>query len=75
MRPLRFGGGSGGGSCGRSGGGGGSDIGIGCGISWDDPLLTESLIFMFIEEVSRDLQMDLPMDGRTNPLIEMRGCI
>ena len=50
---LRFGGGGGGGSggggssgCGGSSGG----VGGGPGISWNDPLLIESLIFTFTEK-------------------------
>ena len=41
----RFGGGGGGGSSGSGGG-----IGRDHGISWDDPLLTDSSIFVFIEK-------------------------
>jgi len=41
---LRFGGGSG------VGGGGGGSGGGGRGISWNDPLLTDSSIFLFIEK-------------------------
>ena len=40
----RFGGGGGGGD------GGGGDIGGDRGISWDDPLLTDCSIFLFIEK-------------------------
>ena len=43
----RFSGGDGGGG---GGGGGGSGIGSGRSISWDDPLLTDSSILVFIEK-------------------------
>ena len=46
--PLNSGGGGNGG--GGGGGGGGSCIGGGRGISWDDPLVTDSSIFVFIEK-------------------------
>ena len=36
---------------GGGGGGGGGGIGGDRGISWDDPLLTDSSIFVFIEKV------------------------
>ena len=66
------GGGSDRGDGGGGGGGGGANInggdGGGRGISWDDPPLSDSMIFVFIEKV-------FPMDGWTNPLREMRGRI
>ena len=62
-----LGGGSGGGSDGDGGGGGGSRS-----ISWNDPLLTESSILVFIEKA---LCTDKRTYGRTDPHIEMRGRI
>ena len=48
---YRFGGGGGGGGGdGGGGGGGGGGIGGDRGISWDDSLLRDSSIFMFIEK-------------------------
>ena len=48
---LAFGGGGVGGTGGGGdGGGGGGGIGSGHGISWNYPLLAESLIFMFIKK-------------------------
>ena len=71
---LWYTGGGGGGSGG--GAGGGSGIGGGPAISRDDPLLTDISFFAFIEKA---LQMDGQTyrwtDGRTDPLIEMRGRI
>ena len=60
------GGGSGGDSGGGVGVGGG--VGGGRGITWDDHLLTDSSIFVFIEKA-------FPTDGRTDSLIEMGGRI
>ena len=58
---------------GGGGGGGGGGIGGDRGISWDDPLLTNSSIFVFIEKALRtygrtDLWMDRPSyrDARTH---------
>ena len=52
----------GGGSSGGGGGGGviGGGFGGDCGISWDDPLLPDSLIFIFLEKA---LWTDRRMDG------------
>ena len=56
--------------------GGGGDLGGGRSISWNDPLLTRSSIFVFIEKaLPTDRPTDGPTDGWTDPLIEMRGRI
>ena len=63
---------AGGGDGSGGGAGDGGSGGSGRGISWDDPLLTDNLISMFIEKA---LRTDLRTDRRTDPLIEMRGRI
>ena len=72
---MTFGGGGGGGDHG-GGDGGGGDVGGGRRISWNDPLLTESSISVFIEKA---LPTDLRTYGRTygwtDPLVEVRGRI
>ena len=45
---------------GSGGSGGGGGIGGGHSISWNDPLLSESSIFVFIEKA---FPMDRPTDG------------
>ena len=64
MRPRRWAGGGGGG-----GGGGAGDIGSGRGISWDDPLRSDSRIFVFFEKAFRT---DRPTGPRTDPLVGTR---
>ena len=57
----------GGGGSGDGGCSGGNGVGGGRGISWYDPLLTDSSILLFIEKALRtDLRTDGPTDGRTD---------
>ena len=65
-----------GGGDGNGGGidsGGGGDVGSGRGISWDDPLHSDSWIFAFLKR--RSGPTDGPTDRPSYTLIEMRGRI
>ena len=82
MRPEHFalcdgGGGRGGGGGGSSYGGGGSGgVAGGRRISWDHPRLKHRTCLPFIEKAFRTYGLtDGPTDGRTVPLMAMRGSI